>query len=132
MGLGNDVADGQDFFVPVHSLRHFGIPVQDAAGRVGRCRCALARVEPAKQVCLGANVVLDALNALYLNVRQGFIVMDSSVIMSLVHGYDKFRVSAEVRKQTHTIVFPFNANENHWFMVVMRKTLLWGTEVRST
>jgi len=78
------------------------------------------------------NIVLDALNALYLNVRHGFIVMDSSVIMSLVKGYDKFRVSAEVRKQTHTIVFPFNANENHWFMVVMRKTLLFDTEVRST
>ena len=78
------------------------------------------------------NVVLDALNALYLNVRQGLIVVDSSIIMSLVRGYDKFRVSATVRKQTHTIVFPFNANKNHWFMVVMRKTLLFDPEVRST
>jgi hypothetical protein len=94
-------------------------------------------VKSGERCCQGArvvdNVVLDALNALCLNARQGYIVIDSSVIMTIVNGYDeKFRVSAKVREQTHTIVFPFNANENHWFMVVMRKTLLWGTEVRST
>ena len=94
-------------------------------------------VQSGESCCRGRrhteNVVLDALNALCLNARHGYLVMDSSVIMSLSEGYDtKFDVSNEVREQTHTIVFPFNAEGVHWFMVVMRKTLLFGPEVRST
>ena len=78
------------------------------------------------------NVTLDALNVLCLNAPQGFLVLESSLISSLSQGYDKFRVSDAVREETHTILFPFNADQVHWFMVVLRKALFFDPEVSST
>ena len=64
--------------------------------------------------------------------RKAFFVLESSLIFSLCQGYDKFRVSDAVREQTHTILFPFNADRVHWFMVVLRKALFFDPEVSST